>query len=166
MKKISTFIILFFSALNLYSQNVHIEIDGKLSESEGYKYYIYQFANASYSATRATIIFVSNADFFKKTRLGIPELYNAKQEFTDIWYLGIEDFDSNKITEKDKKIIDLLYDDIIQYRDCNNLYEYEKEQLQGLTFFLYEDNDMCKYLSCNTRESKKKEKEIIMGSPR
>jgi len=51
----------------------------------------------------------------------IPPLYKAKQEYTDVYLLGIENFDLNNLTETDKKILDAFYDSIIKYRNDNGL---------------------------------------------
>lgn len=80
MKKIFLIIILFCT--KGFSQNVKIEIVDFNKKEEDKAYSTFQFANASYSASRSYLIFVTDKDNFAKTYQAIPKKYNVKQEFT------------------------------------------------------------------------------------
>jgi len=153
MKKISYLLLL--SCFKIFSQNVHIEITDYLKQIDDKKYSTYQYVNASYSHSRPIIILVASKDVFNKVYLEIPSLYKSKQEYTDVYLLGIENFNSDNITETDKKILDTFYDGIIKYRNDNGLPVIIKERMNGLTNFVIRNDDLCKYFSCRFKSKKK-----------
>ncbi len=149
MKKNFYLIILF--SFSMFSQNVKIEITDYLKKIDDKEYSTYQFVNASYSYSRPTIVLITSKDSFMKIYDEIPLLYKSKQEYSDVYLLGIENFDSNNLTETDKKIIDAFYDNIIKYRADNNLLKIEKEQIKARTNFILKNEELCKYFSCRSK---------------
>lgn len=129
-------------------QNVKIEIVDYNKVLEGKIYSTYQFANASYSYSRASIFFITSKSNLIELSQKIPKLYVMKQEYTDVWILGIDNFDKNKIAETEKNIIDLFFNSIIKYRSDNNLPPYTKERLQESLIFLKGTKELCKYIRC------------------
>lgn len=147
MKKV--FILIFqlisFAAI---AQNIKIEIVDYLKTIEGTKYSTYQYANASYSYSRPLIVFITDKDQFIKVCGDVPVIFRTKQEYTDIFILGIENFTLENITKINKKIIDLFLESIIKYRGCNNLPIYTKEKMYSELIYLDKQKNFCKYLSC------------------
>lgn len=83
----------------------------------------------------------------------VPTIFSSsKQEYTDVYLLGIKNFDKNNVSTLDEKIVKKFIDDIVKYRIYNNLpdsnIEYALSQINYLV-----DKDLCKFLSC--RKSKK-----------
>lgn len=148
------YIFLFFNCLESFSQNVNIEITDYLKKINDKEYSTYQFVNASYSHSRPTIVLVTSKDSFMKIYHEIPLLYKSKQEYTDVYLLGIENFDSNNLTETDKLILDAFYQNIIKYRADNNLLKIEKKQIEAGTNFILKNEDLCKYFSCRFKNKK------------
>ena len=147
MKKVIILIFLLVSFIGI-SQNVKIEIVDYLKTFDSIKYSTYQYANASYSYSRPLIIFITDKDKFLKVCDNIPKKFKAKQEYTDVFILGIENFTKNNITETNKKIIETFFESIIKYRDCNNLPICTKELMYSELIYLGKQEDICKYLSC------------------
>jgi len=129
-------------------QNVKIEIADYHKVLDGKVYSTYQFANASYSYSRASVVFITSKSILLELSQKIPKLYMMKQEYTDVWILGIDNFDKNKISETDKNIIDLFFGSIIKYRNDNNLPPYTKESLQESLIFLGGTKELCNYIWC------------------
>lgn len=151
------FFLIILLSIRSFSQNVHIEITDYLKNIDNKEYSTYQYVSASYSHSRPTIVLVASKDDFMKIYHQIPPLYESKQEYTDVYLLGIENIDSNKLNETDKKILDTFYDGIVKYRYDNGLPEIKKESLKGTTNFIVENEDLCKYFSCRSiKKSKKK----------
>lgn len=151
----SLFLIILLS-IKSFSQNIHIEITDYLKKIDDKEYSTYQFVSASYSHSRPTIVLVASKDGFMKLYHEIPSLYKAKQEYTDVYLLGIENFDLNKLTETDKKILDAFYDSIIKYRNDNGLPVIKKESINGLTNFIVNNESLYKYFSCRNIKNRKK----------
>ena len=76
----------------------------------------------------------------------------SKQEYTDIWILGIENFDSKNITETDKKIINTFLQNIVKYRADNSLPEYTYERVNTDKIFIEKSDEVCKYVICNNQK--------------
>lgn len=147
MKKV--FILIFLlGALKGISQNVKMEIIDYLKTIDGVKYSTYQYANASYSYSRPLIVFVTDKDRFIKVCGDVPVIFRTKQEYTDIFILGIENFTLGNITKINKEIIDLFLESVIKYRNCNNLPIYTKEKMYSELIYLDKQKNLCKYLSC------------------
>ena len=147
MKKVFNMIFLLLSFKGI-SQNVKIEIVDYLKTIDGITYSTYQYANASYSYSRPLIIFIIDKGKFQKVYDNIPNIFRSKQEYTDVFILGIENFTRNNITQTDKKIIETFLDSIINYRNCNNLPIYTKELMYSELIYLDKLDNICKYLSC------------------
>ena len=107
MRKI-IFAYLLFQASISFGQNVKLEISDYHRKIDDKVYATYQLVNASYSYSRATIVFLTNKATLFDLSGKLQNLVRPKQEYTDIWILGIENFDSKNVTETDKKIIDLF----------------------------------------------------------
>ena len=142
------FTYLLFQVGIVFGQNVKIEISDYHRKIDDKVYATYQLVNASYSYSRPTIIFLTNKETLFELSGKLQNRFNAKQEYTDVWVLGIENFDSKNIIEIDKKIIDLFLQNIIKYRKDNNLPEYTFEKLNADKIFIERSDDVCKYLIC------------------
>jgi hypothetical protein len=147
MKKLIFLPILFAFTLCI-GQNVKLEIGDYHKVLGGKEYSTYQFANASYSHSRASVVFVTSKSILYELSQKIPKLYIMKQEYTDVWILGIDKFDKNNVSELDKNIIDLFFASIIKYRSDNDLPPYTREKLQESKIFLEGTKELCKYIRC------------------
>jgi len=150
---VGMFFSLFFS--KGFSQNVKIEIVDYLKRIEGVEYSTYQYANASYSYSRPPIIFITDKDNFIKIYQEIPIFFSTKQEYTDVFILGINKFSKKNITEIDKKIISEFLENIIKFRACFNLPIYNSEQLYTSLYYIEKEENLCKYFSCRNKTLKK-----------
>lgn len=137
----------FFSNL-ISAQNVKIEIFDISRKMEGKEYSTFQCVNASYSAGRSTIVFITNKEDIAGISYKLPKIFSRKQEYTDVWVLGINLDDKNNLTDIDEKIIDLFFDKIIKYRFDNDLLPYTKERLKEQVIYLDNKESFCKYLIC------------------
>jgi len=143
---------LFLPALLAFSfcmgQNVKLEIADYHKVMDGKVYASYQFAKASYSHSRATIVFITSKSILSELSQKIPKYYGMKQEYTDVWILGIDEFNKNNISAIDKAIMDTFFTSIIKYRNDNGLPPYTKERLQESKIFLVDTKELCKYIRC------------------
>lgn len=151
MKKLIFIYLLFQAGIN-FGQNIKLEISDYHRKIDDKVYSTYQLVNASYSYSRATIVFLTNKATLFKLSAKLQNQLRLKQEYTDIWILGIENFDSKNITETDKKIINLFLQDIIKYRADNSLPEYTFERLNTDKIFIQKSDEVCKYLICNNKK--------------
>lgn len=131
-----------------FGQNVNIEIADYHRKIDDKIYATYQLVNSSYSFSRSTIVFLTNKATLFELSEELKNRLTQKQEFTDIWILGIENFDVKKITETDQKIIDLFLQNIIKYRKDNNLPEYTFEKLFADKIYIEQSDEVCKYIIC------------------
>jgi hypothetical protein len=138
-----------------FSQNVEIEIVDYLKSIDGVEYSTFQYANSSYSHSRPLLIFITDKDNFDKIYSKIPNFFLTKQEYTDVFVLGINKFDKNKITEIEKKIINEFLENIMKFRVCYDLPIYDKELMYTSLNYITKNDDLCKYLSCRNRSLKK-----------
>lgn len=140
---------LFFAFLStiIFSQNVKCEITDYVKSIDNKEYSTYQYINSSYSYSRPLIILVTNKDIFMKIHQKIPMMFVHKQEYTDIYLLGIENFDKNNISVLDEKIIKNFIDDIVSYRIYSNLPDSNYEHISSQVNYL-ENGDLCKFLIC------------------
>ncbi|MBK0371311.1 hypothetical protein [Flavobacterium agrisoli] len=156
MKKV-LFICLIFQFQISFGQNVSIEISDHYRELDGKAYATYQFACSSYSALRPTLVILTNKDLSFELFDKLSVLYKAKQEYTDVWILGITNFNQKNISEIDKKIIDKFLQQIIKYRADNNLPSMELEPpdtletLQRDKIIIEKKEEICKYLMCKNK---------------
>lgn len=146
------FIYLLLQVGNVIGQNVKIEIADYNRKIDNKVYATFQFVNASYSYSRATIVFLTNKSMLFDLSAKLQNLITPKQEYTDIWILGIDNFDSKNITETDRKIIDLFMQNIIKYRADNSLPEYTFEKLNTDKIFIERSDEVCSYLICNNKK--------------
>lgn len=150
MKKLIFIYLLFQAGIN-YGQNVKLEISDYHRKIDDKVYATYQLVNASYSYLRATIVFLTDKATLFELSTNLQNRLRPKQEYTDIWILGIENFDSKNITETDKKIINLFLQNIIKYRADNSLPEYTFERLNTDKIIIQKSDEVCKYLICNKK---------------
>lgn len=142
-------LILIFSFLStaIYSQNIKCEITDFVKSIDNKEYSTYQYINSSYSYSRPFIVLVTNQSVFFEVHQKIPKMFSSKQEYTDVYLLGINNFDKNNVNIHDEKIIKSFIDEIVKYRKYNNLpdsdYEYALSQINYLV-----DKDICKFLIC------------------
>lgn len=149
----SLFIVIFsFLSIAIFSQNIKCEITDYVKNIDNKEYSTYQYVNSSYSYSRPFTILVTSQDIFMKVHQKIPTMFSSKQEYTDVYLLGINSFDKNNINTLDKKIIKSFIDDIVKYRSYNNLPDSNHEYVLSQINYLV-DKDLCKFLIC--RKSKK-----------
>lgn len=150
MKKI-LFIYLIFQIQISFGQNVRIEISDYSRKIDGKEYSTYQFVNSSYSSSRPTLVILTNKDLFLELSTRLSTLYKSKQEYTDVWILGITDFDKKNISEVEKNIIEKFYKHIIKYRIDNDLPPYTIERLGADKIYIEQEKEICRYLMCNKK---------------
>ncbi|AZA62387.1 hypothetical protein [Chryseobacterium indoltheticum] len=147
------FILIFsFLSIAIFSQNIKCEIIDYVKSIDNKEYSTYQYINSSYSYSRPFIVLVTSHNVFMEVHQKVPMIFSSKQEYTDVYLLGIKNFDKNNASMLDEKIIKNFIDDIVKYRIYNNLpdsnIEYALSQIKYLV-----DKDLCKFLIC--RKSKK-----------
>lgn len=150
MKKI-LFICLIFHFQISFGQNVSIAIADHHRELDGKAYAAYQFACSSYSTSRPTLAIITDKELSFELFDKLPALYKAKQEYTDVWILGIADFNQKNISEADKKIIGKFLQQIIKYRADNNLPPDTLEELEAHKTFIEKKDEICRYLLCKSK---------------
>jgi hypothetical protein len=148
MKKLIFLFLLFQTTVN-FGQNVNIEIVDYHRKIDDKVYSTYQLVKSSYSYSRSTIVFLTNKTTLFKLSEELKNRLAPKQEYTDFWILGIENFDSKEITETDQQIIDLFLQNIIKYRGDNNLPKYTFEKLNADKIYIERSDEICKYIFCN-----------------
>ncbi len=132
-----------------YSQNVKMEITEYHKKMGEKRYSSYHFVQASYSYSRAYILLITNDSIFEKLHLQIPSFYRAKQEYTDVYMLGIKDLDFDNPSKEGSDIINTFYDTITSYRKNNNLLYFDKKYFESNTHFLKYEADIKRYLMIN-----------------
>lgn len=148
MKKL-IFIYLLFQVEISLGQNVKLEISDYHRNIDDKVFATYQLVNASYSYSRATIVFLTNKEILFDLSIKLKNRITSKQEYTDIWILGIDNFDHKNITETDEKIISAFLQNIIKYRTDNNLPTYTFEKLNTDKIYIERSEEICEYLVCN-----------------
>ena len=143
---------MFFS--NSVAQNVNIEITDYSKKMEGVEFSTYQYGNASYSYSRPILIFVTDKDNFIEIHQKIPSFFYTKQEYTDIFILGINRFRKENITDIDKKIINEFLENIKKFREYYNLPNYSKDEMLNQLNYIEKKDAICKYLSCRNKKLK------------
>lgn len=152
MRKILLFYLIFQSGICL-GQNIKLEIADYSKKIEGKEYATYQFVRSSYSYSRATLVIITSRSVFLEISNKIPNIFNNKQEYTDVWVLGISGFDSSIISDTDKKIIATFFQKIIKYRADNDLPPYSFQRLEENRIIIKNQKDLCRYISCGNRQS-------------
>ena len=150
MKRLIFIYLLFQVGIN-FGQNVKIEIADYSRKLDGKEYSTYQFVSSSYSHSRATLVLITNKEILIELSTKLPILFKAKQEYTDVWVLGISNFDQKNISEIDKKIIQKFLEQIVKYRVDNNLPEYTLERLEANKLFIENKKEICRSLSCGNK---------------
>lgn len=145
MKKLF-FIFLLFQVGSCFGQDIKIEIADYSRFIDGTEYSTFQFVNSSYSRSRPTLVLITNKDLLLDLSAKLPILYKAKQEYTDVWILGITNFNQKNISEVDKKIMAIFFQQIIKYRTDNNLSGYPLETLEAEKVFIENKEEIYKYL--------------------
>jgi hypothetical protein len=151
MKKL-LFLFLLFQTNVSFGQDVNIEIADYHRKIDDKVYATYQLVNSSYSFSRSTIVFLTNKSTLFELSEELKKRMTQKQEFTDIWILGIENFDIEKITDTDQKIIDIFLQNIIKYRKDNNLPAYTFEKLFADKIYIERSDEICKYIICKKKK--------------
>lgn len=132
----------------LFGQNVKLEISNYLQKMGGKEFATFQFAHASYSASRPTLILITNREVCIKLMQRIPKLFNVKQERTDVWVLGIQDYRGKNISGNDSLIIGNFFEKIIKYRRDNDLHLFSMDDLWEKKYDINDVEDVCRYLVC------------------
>ena len=146
MKKIITIIILFFTVLG-FSQNVKMEVLEYPKYFSETKYATYHFVQSSYSSSRPYTLIILSVDDFLNIYPKIKIEYEKKQGFTDVYLLGIENLNSDKLTNNDKQIIENLHKEINKYRECNNLEYLNEVYFESHKHFYKNEKGLGKFLS-------------------
>jgi hypothetical protein len=147
MHRLIFYCLIFHAGISL-GQNVKLEIADYSRKIDGKEYATFQFVRASYSFSRATLVFITSRPLFLELTQQVPQLFNIKQEYTDVWILGITDFDPKSVTSIDDKIISNFLQKIIKYRNDNDLPPYSLQQLEDNKIFISNKEDICKSISC------------------
>lgn len=150
MKK-TFFIFLIFQFQISFGQNISVEISDHYRKLDGKVYSTYQYVNSSYSYSRPTLVIITNKNLSFELWTKLSMIFKAKQEYTDIWILGITDFNQKEVSEVDKKIMDTFFQQIIKYRADNNLPSYSLEILQEDKVILERKEEICQYLMCKNK---------------
>ena len=140
-------VISFFLSTTIFSQNIKCEITDYVKNMDNREYSTYHYVNSSYSYSRALIIIVTSNNVFMDIHQKIPQMFLSKQEYTDVYLLGIKNFNKNNIDKLDEKIIKSFIDDIVKYRTNNNLPDNNFEYISSQVNYL-ENKDLCKFLIC------------------
>ena len=143
------FLPILFTVAFSYGQNMRIDIADLSRQIDGKEYATYQFAFASYSYSRPTLIIIGD----KKALLELGPKLSAlcerkKQEYTDVLILGITDFNQTALSEVDTKIIRTFFKQIMKYRIDNSLPLITLYEMESNKIFIKNTADICKYLSC------------------
>lgn len=150
MKKISFLLIILFSNI-CFSQNIKCETTEYSKKHQAENYSTYHYIQSSYSHSRPILIMVTNNKIFMNEHIKIPKLFSFKQEYTDVYLLGIDSLVFDNLNQSNNEIIDLFINSIIKYRDENKLPVYSSEQIKSKIIFLNKNKDLCKYLICDKK---------------
>ena len=147
MKKIFFFIFIMLYHFS-FSQNIKCETSDYSKKIDDKEYSTFHYINSSYSYSRPIIILITNKQVFMDVHTKIPKNFNIKQEYTDVFLLGIKDLDFNNIDDTSNKIINIYLDGIEKYRKENNLVPIERINIPSHIYYLTKAEDLCKYLVC------------------
>lgn len=141
----------FFLLLNFQlciSQNISIKISDYYRKMDKKVYSTFIFVNSSYSSSRPYLFLVVDKSLFLKLENKIQKHFKQKQEYTDIYLIGIENFDIKNVSDLEKKIIDEYIEKILVFRNSFNLPQMNKEIIYSSINFLNKESDLCKKLAC------------------
>ncbi|AWG20890.1 hypothetical protein FFWV33_04705 [Flavobacterium faecale] len=148
MKKI----ILVFMFLTFHlcsSQNVYVKISDYNKKVDGKNYATFKFVNSSYSSGRPFVTMVVNKNLIVEYENKISKAYHHKQEYTDVYLIGIENFNYSNISDIDKKIIAISLDDIIEFRKYFGLpIEEDTKHISSSIIYIKNEMDFCKVFGC------------------
>jgi hypothetical protein len=133
-------------------QNVRIEILDSYKKFDNRVYGTFQFVDASYSRSRATLPIITTRKTLLELSIFFPQLRGRQKDYTDFSILGIADLNKMVLSGSDKKIIELFYQTIIKYRVDNDLPAIPKDQLSDLTTFIYAKSEICKHVTCKGKK--------------
>jgi hypothetical protein len=140
-------IIIFFCCLifsKSYSQNIESKIVDYSKSINNIEYSTYHYVNASYSYSRPQIVLLTNREIFMKMHQKIPLLFSSKQEYTDVYILGMQNY-NNITNETDQKIINVFVTSIIKYRNDNNLPSISEQSILSEIKYINEEIDLSKF---------------------
>ena len=147
------FVILLLFACNLcVCQNVYLEIQDWHKKFDNETYSMYQFADASYSSSRSTLIIITSKDVLVTLSQFFPQTRGKKKEYSDVWILGFVEADLKNLSQVEQQIIELFYKQILKYRQDNNLAQYIRSRLDDLTIFISNANEICSHFNCNGKK--------------
>lgn len=131
------------------SQNINIEISDYAKNVDGKNYATFKYVNSSYSSGRPFVTMVLNKSLFNEYEDKISKAYFHKQEYTDVYLIGIENFDYNNISDIDKKIIATSIADILEFRKYFGLpIEEDAKHINSQIIYLKNKKDFCKIFGC------------------
>lgn len=117
-------------------------------------YSTYHFVKSDYSM-RGFQVFVTNEKIFQQVKDQIPQIINKtpKQNTTDFYVLGIENFEKLSI-DKTEKIIENFINEINEYRYFNKLSTvYNKEFInEHILRYISDTDELCKFMICEKIE--------------
>jgi len=131
-----------------FAQNIYIETTDYNQKMDGVVFSTFEFVDASYSKSRATLVIITHKEILAELAVSLPKLRGTKKEYTDYWILGIDNTDSKNQSKTDRKIIEAFYQKIQKYRTDDDLPQYSKAQLENLTVVAAEKAAVCQYLNC------------------
>lgn len=149
MKRTILIINLIVSSL-CFSQRV------KCEETNYLDYHDREFSSYHYiesdNSMRSLQVFIVNNKAFEKISLKIPEIFRnrPKQDFTDIYVLGISGFDKNTISQTEKEIIENFILDIKKYREFNKLSPIDNDEFtyKNIVRYIQNIDELCLYMIC------------------
>lgn len=153
MKQISVFFLCLFFFKN-YSQNIKSEVVDYSKTINNIEYSTYHYVNASYSYSRPLIILLTNKEIFMKIHQKIPILFSSKQEYTDVYILGMKNY-NNIINETDQKIQNIFISSIIKYRNDNNLPLMPEKVILSEIRYVDKEIDLSKFFTFKKKRKQK-----------
>lgn len=148
MKKI-IFILIFLISHLCISQNVYVKISDYAKNIDGKNYATFKYVNSSYSSGRPFVTMVIDKSLIVEYENKISKAFIHKQEYTDVYLIGIEDFNYNNVSDIDKKIIVVSINDIVEFRKYFGLpIEEDAKYLSSSIIFIKNERDFCKIFGC------------------
>jgi hypothetical protein len=148
MKKI-IFVFIFFTFHLCSSQNIYVKISDYARNIDGKNYATFKYVNSSYSSGRPFVTMVLEKSLIVEYENKISKAFNHKQEYTDVYLIGIENFNYNSISDIDKKIIAISLEDIIEFRKYFGLpIEEDAKNISSSIIFIKNERDFCKVFGC------------------
>lgn len=133
-----------------HSQNVNVKISDYAKNIDGKNYSTFKYVNSSYSSGRPFVTIVLNKNLFEEYEDKISKAFFHKQECTDVYLIGIENFKYDNISDIDKKIIATAIADILEFRKYFGLpIKEEAEYINSQIIYLKNKKDFCKIFGCD-----------------